>query len=268
MLLAIDIGNTQTACGLFAKNELCGSWRVATRAEQTADELAVQIEGLLSLAGRRSSEVSGACLASVVPAATSAAVRMCERYMGVLPLVVGESDIETSLTVEYDPPTAVGADRIANAVGGYLIEKTALIIVDFGTATTLDVISAKGVYLGGVIAPGILTGAQALFQSAARLSGVALDAPNLLVGKNTEDSLKSGLVFGAASMVDGLVKGIKAEQKIEFTVIATGGLVDIVAPYSKTIDKVEPLLTLHGLKHIWTLNSRRSRVDRHDDLKS
>lgn len=254
MLLTIDIGNTQTAYGLFFKGDPDGSWRTATRPEQTADELAVQVTGLLSFAGHRLSEVTGVCLASVVPAATSATVRMASAYIGVAPLIVG-SETETGLTIEYDPPGAVGADRIANAVGGFSSDGRALIVVDFGTATTFDIISATGVYLGGVIAPGILTGAQALFRSAARLSGVALEAPETLVGMNTKDSLKSGLIYGAAAMVDGIVAGIKAEQKTDFLVIATGGLVEAVAPYCKSIDKVEPLLTLMGLKKIWDMNS-------------
>jgi len=253
MLLSIDIGNTQTAYGLFFKGDPDGSWRTATRPEQTADELAVQMEGLLAFAGHRLSEVTGVCLASVVPAATAATAQMCSSYMGVAPLIVG-SDTKTGLTIEYDPPGAVGADRIANAVGGFSVERRALIIVDFGTATTFDVISAAGAYLGGAIAPGVLTGAKALFRSAARLSGVALEAPENLVGTNTGDSLKSGLIYGTAAMVDGVVAGIKAEQKTEFLVIATGGLVDAVAPHCKSIDKVEPLLTLMGLKKIWDLN--------------
>lgn len=253
MLLAIDIGNTQTAYGLFFKGNPDGSWRTATRPERTADDLAVQVEGLLSFAGHRLNEVTGVCLASVVPAAKSATVQMCAEHMGVVPLVVG-SDTKTGLTIEYDPPNAVGADRIANAVGGFSAEGRALIIVDFGTATTFDVISEAGVYLGGAIAPGILTGAQALFKSAAKLSGVALETPKGLVGTNSEDSLKSGLIYGTAVMVDGMVAGIKAERKTEFLVIATGGLVDIVAPHCRSIDKVEPLLTLTGLKKIWELN--------------
>ncbi len=254
--MVIDIGNSQTAYGLFFKGDPDGSWRVATKPERTADELAVQAEGLLALAGHRLSEVTAVCLASVVPAATTATTKMCRDYIGVAPLVV-DGGTRTGLTIKYEPASAVGADRLANAAGGREILDGPLIIVDFGTATTFDVLSSEGDYLGGVIAPGLLTGARGLIEAAARLSGVAIEAPHNIVGTNTEDSLRSGLVYGAAAMVDGMVEAIKKEKATNFKVIATGGLVDAVAPHCQTIDKVEPLLTLMGLKKIWELNKSK-----------
>lgn len=254
MLFAVDIGNTQTAYGLFFKGELDGHWRVTTRPEETADEIAIQAEGLLGFAGHRLAEVTAVCVASVVPAATAAFVKMCVDFIGVAPLVV-DSYTKTGLKIDYDPPRAVGADRLANAVGGVSLFDGPLLIVDFGTATTFDVLLDGGVYIGGAIAPGLSTAAEALFKSAARLSGVALEAPSSRVGGTTEDSLKSGLVYGTASMVDGMVRSIKAERETDFKVLATGGLVDIVAPHCREIDEVEPLLTLTGLKNIWEMNT-------------
>jgi type III pantothenate kinase len=253
MLLTIDIGNTETVIGLWLGDDLDGHWRVATLSEQTSDEKAVQISALLSFADHRISEVTGVCLASVVPAAAGAWREMLGAYRAVELLAV-DSRTAMGLEIEYDRPDEIGADRLANAVGGFARYGGPLIIVDFGTATTFDAVSARPAYLGGAIAPGVLTGAQALFRSAARLSGVALEAPDGYIGKTSEAGLKSGLIYGCARMVDGMVTEMRQELGMECKVIATGGLTEIVAPHCRSIDEVEPLLTLIGLKRIWDLS--------------
>jgi type III pantothenate kinase len=250
MLLTIDIGNTETVIGLWLGDDLDGHWRVATLPEQTADEKAVQISGLLAFAGHRLNEVTGVCLASVVPAATGSFREMLGVYREVELLTVDSLTV-MGLGIEYDRPEEIGADRLANAVGGFHRYGGPLIIVDFGTATTFDAVSARPAYLGGAIAPGLLTGAQALFRSAARLSGIALDAPSGYIGKTTEAGLKSGLIHGSAKMVDGMAVAMSQELEMECRVIATGGLAEIVAPHCRSINAVEPLLTLVGLKQIW-----------------
>jgi type III pantothenate kinase len=255
MLLTIDIGNTETVIGLWLGDDLDGHWRVATLPEQTADEKAVQISGLLVFAGHRLSEITGVCLASVVPSATGSWREMLGAYREVELLAV-DSRTATGLEIEYDRPDEIGADRLANAVGGFARYGGPLIIVDFGTATTFDVVSGRPAYLGGAISPGVLTGAQALFRSAARLSGVALEAPNRYIGKTTEAGLRSGLIYGCAHMVDGMTAAMRQELGVEGRVIATGGLAEIMAPYCRSIDEVEPLLTVVGLKRIWDFSHR------------
>jgi type III pantothenate kinase len=254
MLLTIDIGNTQTAIGLFDQNELVGDWRTATDKDRTSDELAVQLSGLLEFSGRRLGDVSAVCLASVVPAAGMAAIDMVERYTNSRLLIV-EPEVESGLVIDYEHPESVGADRVANAAAGFALAGGPLVIVDFGTATTFDVISEDGTYLGGAIAPGLATGAEALFRSAAGLKGVSLEAPDRYIGRDTATSLRTGIIFGTAAMVDGIVSGIRLELGVVCSVIGTGGLVELVGEYCQTIDRIEPLLTLYGLKRIWDLNT-------------
>lgn len=253
MLLAIDIGNTETALGLFDRDEPAGDWRIATVAERTPDELAVQLSALLRFAGFGLDRVSGVSMASVVPAAGAATSKMVEVHMDAPLLNVGPG-VECGLTIDYEHPESVGADRVANAVAGYKEEGGPLVVVDFGTATTFDVISAEGVYQGGVIAPGLVTGADALVRAAAGLREVSLEAPERYIGHNTAQSLRSGFIFGTAAMVDGIVAGIRRELGVVCPVIGTGGLADLVSLHCRTIDKIEPHLTLYGLKLIWDLN--------------
>ncbi len=257
MLLVIDVGNTETALGLYFEGGPDSHWRVATRHEETADEKAYQITNLLGLAGHELADVTGVCLASVVPTATTVIIRMCFDYMNLEPLIVNSS-LKIGLEINCEQPENVGGDRIANAVAGYAGYGGPLIIVDFGTATTFDVISDSGSYLGGAIAPGLTTGAQALFKNAAMLSGVVLEAPQKVIGINTETGLKSGLIYGTSSMVDGMIAKMRVELKSDAGAVATGGLADLVAPHCLLIDEVEPFLTLKGLKRIWELNSRIS----------
>lgn len=254
MLLAVDIGNTQTAVGLFEGEQLIGAWRAATISHRTADELTAHISGLLRLGGTGPEDIDRVCLASVVPPAGVAAVRMVEKYMDADLLVVGP-ELKTDLSIGCDHPETVGADRLANAVAGFAAMGAPMIVVDFGTATTFDVVSSEAAYIGGAIAPGLETGAEALFRRAAGLSGVPLEAPKKFIGRTTGDGLKTGIIFGAAAMVDGIVAGIRSELGREnCPVIGTGGLVDLVGPFCRTIDAVEPHLTLFGLKRIWELN--------------
>ena len=254
MLLAIDIGNTQTAIGLFDGEDLVGDWRTKTIAERTADELAVELTGLFALTGRGLRDVTQVVLASVVPTAGDALLKMVVRYMKAEALVVGP-EIESGLTIEYHYPENVGADRVANAVAGFHLEGGPLVIVDFGTATTFDVVSDKGAYLGGAIAPGVMTGADALVRTAVGLHGVSLEAPKRYIGRDTEASLRSGIIFGTAAMVDGIIAGIKREVGTVCPVIGTGGLLDLVGLHCRTIDRLEPRLTLYGLKRLWDLNN-------------
>ena len=253
MLLVIDVGNTEIAIGLYVDEGPGGRWRLATKSSQTADEIACQISNLLDFSGHKISEISGICLASVVPAATMSIIEMAANYIKVEPLVV-DSSCNTGLSIDFEQPESVGGDRIANAVGGHAKYGAPLIVVDFGTATTFDVISGQGAYIGGAIAPGLATSAKALFKSAAMLRGVVLENPNRFIGNTTEDSLKSGLIYGAASMVDGMVAGIKKEMQGEVGVVATGGLAGLVAHHCLSIDDIEPFLTLSGLKKSWDLN--------------
>lgn len=254
MFLAIDIGNTQTAIGLFNGEELVGDWRTTTVVDRTVDELAVELTGLFALIGSGLSDVTEVALASVVPSAGDSFLKMVDIHLNAETLVIGPK-VESGLTIEYDHPENVGADRIANAVAGFYLEGGPLVIVDFGTATTFDVVSAERVYLGGAIAPGVITGADALVRMAAGLHGVSLEAPKRYIGQDTEASLRSGIIFGTAAMVDGIVAGIRRELGVVCPVIGTGGLVDLVGVHCRTIDRLEPKLTLHGLKRLWDLNN-------------
>jgi len=254
MLLAIDVGNTETLIGVFADDELRWHWRMATRPERTADELALLFGGFLELEGLTfAREISGVAMASVVPRQTQALREMVRRSFGFSPVVV-EPGTKTGMPILYDNPREVGADRIANAVAAYAKWGGPCIVVDFGTATNFDVVSPTGEYLGGVLAPGLQVSADALFARTARLPRVELVAPRSVVAKNTVESLQAGLIFGTADMIDGLVGRIQADVGIG-EVIATGGLAPIVVKESRTITQHEPWLTLEGLRLIHALNS-------------
>ena len=254
MLLAIDVGNTETLIGVFAGDELRWHWRMATRPERTADELALLFGGFLELEGLTfAREISGVAMASVVPRQTQALREMVRRSFGFSPVVV-EPGTKTGMPILYDNPREVGADRIANAVAAYAKWGGPCIVVDFGTATNFDVVSPTGEYLGGVLAPGLQVSADALFARTARLPRVELVAPRSVVAKNTVESLQAGLIFGTADMIDGLVGRIQADVGIG-EVIATGGLAPIVVKESRTITQHEPWLTLEGLRLIHALNS-------------
>jgi type III pantothenate kinase len=247
MLLAIDVGNTQTVLGLFREQELLERWRISSDASMTADEVRLTTAGLLGLGGRSWDDVHEVVLASVVPRLTSAwgDVVGDERTL----LTVGPG-LKTGLVIRYDNPHEVGADRIVNAIAAVEYHGAPVIVVDFGTATTLDVISPAGEYLGGAIAPGVETSAEALFAKAARLSKVDLEPPASVIGTNTRASVQAGLVLGEAVMVDGLVRRVHGELGCEATVIATGGLAPRMAGICETVDHVDVDLTLKGLRII------------------
>ena len=258
MLLAIDIGNTEVTLGLFIGRKLARSFRVSSETRRTADEAGLLLRHVFpelasgasaAGAGKGASGGRAAVLASVVPPQTPIYVEAVKRLLGRAPLEV-TAGTAAGLTIEYRDPSAVGADRIANAVAAIEKYGAPVIVVDFGTATTFDVILKGGRYRGGVIAPGILTGAEQLVRRAARLGAFELKAPKRVVGQSTEESLQSGVLYGAAGQVDAIVKRIIAEERIRPRVIATGGLAKAIAPHAKTIEKADLDLTLHGLRLI------------------
>lgn len=257
MLLAIDVGNTQTVIGLYgdddASVELVDHWRIATNHERTSDEHALLFQEFLSFAGHHwQRDVTGVAISSGVPSVTYELRRMCERYLHIEPVVLG-AGVKTGMPVLYDNPKEVGADRIANAVGAFDLYGGPTIVVDFGTATTFDVISTAGEYLGGAIIPGIEISLDALFGRAAALRRVELVEPRSVIGKTTVESIQSGTIYGYSAMVDGMCDRIE-EVIGDATVIATGGLADLIAPVADSIEHTEPWLTLHGLRLIWQKN--------------
>jgi type III pantothenate kinase len=257
MLLAIDVGNTQTVLGVFRSEELVWHWRMATRGERTADELALLFGGFLEQQGLAfSQEITGVVLASVVPDQTQAIREMVDRYFGFRPIVV-EPGVKTGISIQTDNPKEVGADRIVNGLGAYAKYGGPCIVVDFGTATTYDAVSESGEYLGGAIAPGIQVSAAALFGATARLPRVELTVPRSPIGKNTVDSIRSGLLFGTAAEVDGMIEQMQKELGGHVTVVATGGFADVIVPLSEAIDYHEPWLTLEGLRLIYEKNTAR-----------
>lgn len=259
MLLVIDVGNTQTVVGLHTptngEQKLVEHWRIATRADITSDELALTIRHLLaSVDIDLAVDISGVAVSSGVPAVTFELRAMCERYLDVDPVIVG-TGVKTGMPVLYDNPREVGADRIANAVGAYDLYGGPVIVVDFGTATTFDVISVDGEYLGGAIFPGIEISMDALFGRTAALKRVELVEPRNVIGKTTAESLQSGAIYGYSAMIDGMCERIQ-EEFGDATVISTGGLASLVGPHTESIEHEEPWLTLHGLRLIWEKNQR------------
>jgi type III pantothenate kinase len=248
MLLAVDVGNTQTALGLYDGTELTDRWRLATERSSTADELGVLLAGLLE-----PEDVTGICLASTVPVLIREWELLAAKWEGASLLVVGPG-VKTGIPIRYDDPREVGPDRIVNAVAAKSRYGAPIIVVDFGTSTNFDVVSSEGEFVGGVLAPGIEISMDALFARAARLVDVDYAAPETVIGKTTVSALQSGLVYGFAGQVDGIVGRIREELGVEAGVVATGGLADLVAPHSRTIERVDPFLTLEGLRLVWTLN--------------
>jgi type III pantothenate kinase len=258
MLLAIDVGNTQTVIGMFARDrgqdELLHHWRIASNAERTSDEMAMLVSQLLDLQGFEVDRtVTGIAVASVVPRVTAALREMTERWFPV-PTVIVEPGIKTGMPILYEDPKEVGADRIADAVAAFARYGGPTIVIDFGTATTFEAISAKGEYLGGAIIPGIEISLDALFARAAALRRVELVPPRSVIGKSTNESVQAGAVYGIAAQVEGLCRRFEAELG-ECTVVATGGLAALIAPLTTAIHHHEPWLTLHGLRLIFERNA-------------
>ncbi|MDQ3575375.1 MAG: type III pantothenate kinase [Actinomycetota bacterium] len=259
MLLALDVGNTQTVIGLFDGAQLISHWRVATNADRTADEHALLVTQLLDLAGHTVEEtVTGMAISSTVPSLKATLRAMAKRWFEVATMVL-EPGVRSGIPILADNPREVGADRIANALSVHHLYGGPAIVVDFGTSTNFDVVSSKGEYLGGAIAPGIEISMDALLARAAALQDVELVEPRSAIGKTTVECMQSGVLYGFAGQVDGLCRRIQAElahtEVRECTVVATGGLSSLIAPLSETIQHHEPWLTLHGLRLIFERNS-------------
>ena len=253
MLLAIDVGNTHVMVGVYQQDKIIVYWRLATRRESTEDELGMILKSLFLNSHLEQNEIDSIAISSVVPPLMYSLERMSVKYFGIVPLIIGPG-VKTGLNILYDNPREVGADRIVNAVAAYNKYKRSLIIVDFGTATTFCAVSEKGDYLGGAIAPGIGISMEALFEKAAKLPRVEITRPQRIIGKDTVSSMQSGIIYGFSGQVDGIVNRMIAEFTDKPLVIATGGFASLIASESETIDKVEPLLTLEGLRIIADLN--------------
>lgn len=252
-ILAIDIGNTHAKFGVYEGSTLRADWRAVTDHDRTPDEWAVLLDRFLALRGLQLSDLEGCVLASVVPVLTAALAEMIVKYLAVEPLVVGP-DINVGIAIERVNPQEVGADRVVNALAARDRFGAPCIVIDFGTATTFDVVSPAGAYIGGVIAPGLTLSAEALFQHAARLYKVELAFPPAVIGNSTVTAMQSGLMWGYVSLVDGIARRIQAELQKPATVVATGGLAEAMASRSETIQVVDQELTIYGLYRLWELN--------------
>ena len=259
MLLVIDVGNTNTVIGVFKKDNLVTNWRIRTERRTTGDEFSVLASGLFKGSNIQFKDIQRTIISCVVPPVVGVYDAFCRKYLNHAPEWIDAAS-SGIMPILYGNPSEVGADRIVNAVGAYNKYKKSLIIVDFGTATTFDAVSRNGEYLGGAISPGILIASEALFANASKLPRVELfTPPQKVIGKDTSASLKSGIIFGYAGLVDGIVRRMKKEMETEPHVVATGGLSELIGQVSETIDAIEPDLTLEGLKIISSAqNSRKT----------
>jgi type III pantothenate kinase len=253
VLLALDIGNTNVVGGLYDGPRLAVQWRVSTERERTADELGVLWDGLFRLRGLAPAQLRGVCIGSVVPSLTPSYVRLARDLWGVRTLVLG-LDVDLGIKVETDHPAEVGVDRIANTLAAREKYGAPAIVVDFGTSTNFDVLSAAGSYIGGVIAPGLRASMDALASRAAQLFRVPLARPQRVIGRNTIACLQSGAFWGHVGLVEGVIRRIQEELGGQATVVATGGLATVIAPETRLIDQVDPHLTLDGIRLVWERN--------------
>lgn len=257
VLLCIDVGNTNIALGMYQDEHLQAHWRISTDRARTADEYALTILGLMHFANIPASQVTGVAITSVVPPLNDVFYELCRKTFGMEPFVVNNRT-ETGLRIGYTRPEEVGGDRIVNAVGVMHQYRLPAIVVDFGTATTIDAISADGVYLGGAISPGLQISLQALFERTARLPRIELEAPERAIGRTTVESMQAGILFATAGGVDAVVSRFKAELEGDPIVIATGGLASTIARYTRQIEVVDDLLTLAGLRFIYERHHPKS----------
>ncbi|MBG9795526.1 transcriptional regulator [Paenibacillus dendritiformis] len=255
MILVIDIGNTNIVLGVYEGDKLLHNWRLSTSRQSTTDEYGVMIYNLFTMTKLSVKDIEGVILSSVVPPIMHTMEMLCRKYLNKAPLIVGPG-VKTGLNIRIENPREVGADRIVNAVAAIELYGglKPLVVVDFGTATTFDVIDVKGNYIGGAIVPGIGVSTEALYQRAAKLPRIELTKPKSVIGRNTVHSMQAGIIFGYAGQVDGIVDRITNELGAEPTVIATGGMAELIASESRTIDTTNPLLTLEGLRLIYNRN--------------
>lgn len=258
MLLVIDVGNTNTVLGLFDGETLVHDWRIRTESDHTVDEYGILISNLYQSSRMKAKEIKAVTdiiISCVVPPMLNILEPVCVRYFNIKPMIVGP-DIKTGMPIYYDNPKEVGADRIVNAVAAYAKYPTDSIVVDFGTATTFDYVSPRGEYMGGCIAPGIVISSEALFARASKLPRVEFSRPKTVITKDTVSAMQAGIMFGYAGLVDGIVARMKAEVQTNPLVIATGGLARVVAQEARSIDKIEEMLTLEGLRIIFERNDQ------------
>lgn len=264
MILAVDIGNTNVVLGVYRGKQLVTHWRVSTEKHRTSDEYGIIVLDLFRYAGMDHSQIAGVVVSSVVPPLTPIVERMSKKLFGLEALVV-DLGVKTGITIGYDNPREVGADRIVNAHAAYTKYGGPVIVVDFGTATTFDAITAEGEYLGGAIAPGLGIAAEALFTHTAKLPKIELARPRCTIGRNTVESMQAGIIYGYAGQVDELVRRIKGELGGNARVVATGGMSSVVTSEIKSIEEIDPWLTLEGLRMIYEMNVRLPEgEDQHD----
>ena len=264
MLLVLDIGNTNVTLGVFEGSALKSTWRLATDPRRMPDEYGFFMANIMSYRGVQPSDITGACICSVVPPLIPTFEEVCRNYFAVQPLTVS-AGVKTGISIQYDSPRDVGTDRVADAVAALKLYGGPVIVVDFGTATVFDAVSADGKYLGGALAPGINLSADALYQSTSQLRRVELVPPATAIGKNTVAAMQSGLIFGYIGLVEGMVARFKNELGPEAKVIATGGLAELMARETTVFDAVNPDLTLLGLRMIYDLNLNKDGRDKEEE---